>query len=120
MSSQSRIFNIRDLAATLPATAETLLTDIRLTDEQAASCRIFRVYREVPPHFHTSCDEYLYILSGRAEIVIEEDPPRQVAPGELIFFRKRVVHALPTHPRAPPSPSSRSIPRAVHPTTFTS
>ena len=94
MPSESRFFNIAELAATLPATAETLLTDIRLTDEQAASCRIFRVYHPVPPHYHTRCDEYLYVLSGRAEITIAEDQPREVTPGQLIFFRKRVVHAL--------------------------
>jgi mannose-6-phosphate isomerase-like protein (cupin superfamily) len=93
MLSESRIFNIAELAATLPATAETLLTDIRLTDEQAASCRIFRVYHPVPPHYHTTCDEYLYVLSGRAEITIAEDLPREVTPGQLIFFRKRVVHS---------------------------
>jgi mannose-6-phosphate isomerase-like protein (cupin superfamily) len=93
MLSESRTFNIAELAATLPPTAETLLTDIRLTDEQAASCRIFRVYHPVPSHYHTSCDEYLYVLSGRAEITIAEDLPREVTPGQLIFFRKRVVHS---------------------------
>jgi len=89
-----KFFEIHSLASTLPATAETMLTDIRLTDEQAASCRIFRVYHPVPPHFHTSCDEYLYVLSGRAEITIAEDHPREVTPGQLIFFRKRIVHSL--------------------------
>jgi mannose-6-phosphate isomerase-like protein (cupin superfamily) len=90
-----KVFSIPDLAATLPATAETMLTDIRLTDEQAASCRIFRVYRTVPAHYHTSCDEYLYVLSGRAEIAIAGDAPKEVRPGELIFFRKNTIHALP-------------------------
>jgi mannose-6-phosphate isomerase-like protein (cupin superfamily) len=90
-----KIFSIPDLAATLPSTAETMLTDIRLTDEQAASCRIFRVYRTVPAHYHTSCDEYLYVLSGRAEIAIATDPPKEVRPGQLIFFRKNTIHALP-------------------------
>jgi mannose-6-phosphate isomerase-like protein (cupin superfamily) len=90
-----KIFSIPDLAATLPSTAETMLTDIRLTDEQAASCRIFRVYRTVPAHYHTSCDEYLYVLSGRAEIAIATDAPKEVRPGQLIFFRKNTIHALP-------------------------
>ncbi len=44
MSVESRVFNIAELAATLPESAETMLTDIRLTDEQAASCRVFRVH----------------------------------------------------------------------------
>jgi mannose-6-phosphate isomerase-like protein (cupin superfamily) len=95
MSSQSRFFNIAELAATLPATAETMLTDIRLTDEQAASCRIFRVHRPAPAHYHTSCDEYLYVLTGRAEIVIEGAEPRVIGPGELVFFKKNTIHATP-------------------------
>jgi mannose-6-phosphate isomerase-like protein (cupin superfamily) len=72
-----------------------VLTDIRLTDEQAASCRIFRVYRTVPAHYHTSCDEYLYVLSGGAEIAIATDAPKEVRPGQLVFFRKNTIHALP-------------------------
>ncbi|HXC94217.1 MAG TPA: cupin domain-containing protein [Edaphobacter sp.] len=96
MSSESRFFNVAELAKTLPETAVTMLADLRLTDEQPASCRIFRVYRPVPAHFHTSCDEYLYVLTGRAEIVIGEDQSREVTPGQLIFFRKRIVHALPS------------------------
>ena len=95
MPNESRFFDIATLAATLPETAETMLTDLRLTDEQAASCRIFRVYRPVPAHFHTSCDEYLYVLTGRAEIAIADEPPREIGPGELVFFKKNTVHALP-------------------------
>lgn len=90
-----KIFSIAELAGTLPAAAETMLTDIRLTDEQAASCRIFRVYRPVPAHYHTSCDEYLYVLSGGAEIAIADDTPKEVRPGQLVFFKKNTVHALP-------------------------
>jgi mannose-6-phosphate isomerase-like protein (cupin superfamily) len=95
MSQESRFFNIAALAATLPDTAETMLTDIRLTDENAASCRIFRVHRPAPAHYHTSCDEYLYVLTGRAEIVIADDPPREIGPGELVFFKKNTIHAMP-------------------------
>lgn len=94
MPTESRFFDIATLAATLPETAETMLTDLRLTDEQAASCRIFRVHRPAPAHYHTSCDEYLYVLSGRAEIVIAGNPPREIGRGELVFFKKNTVHAL--------------------------
>lgn len=92
------IFNIAALAATLPDTATTLLTDLRLTDEPAASCRIFRVYRPVPAHFHRSCDEYLYVLSGSAEILLEgdaNDAPCILHPGDLVFFRKDTPHSIP-------------------------
>lgn len=95
MSEEGRFFNITQLAASLPDTAETMLTDIRLTEEQAASCRIFRVHRPVPAHYHISCDEYLYVLSGRAEIAIADAAPRPIALGELVFFKKNTVHALP-------------------------
>ena len=95
MSVESRFFNITELASTLPETAETMLADLRLTDEQAASCRVSRVYRSVPAHYHTSCDEYLYVLTGRAEIVIADTPARELRPGELVFFKKNTVHAVP-------------------------
>lgn len=95
MTSDSKFFSPLTLAATLPEAAQTMLTDIRLTDEVAASCRVFRVYRAVPAHFHTSCDEYLYVLSGAAQIAITNDPPREIRPGELVFFQKNTVHALP-------------------------
>ena len=91
-------FHIPALAATLPDTATTLLTDLRLTDEPSASCRIFRVYRPVPAHFHRSSDEYLFVLSGSAEILIGSDagePPRILHPGDLVFFRKETPHGLP-------------------------
>jgi mannose-6-phosphate isomerase-like protein (cupin superfamily) len=95
VSQESRFFNIAALAATLPEYAETMLTDIRLTDEPAASCRVFRVHRPAPAHYHTSCDEYLYVLSGRAEIHIDGQPPREIGPGELVFFKKNTIHAMP-------------------------
>lgn len=95
MTSDSKFFAPAALAATLPEDAQTMLTDIRLTDEQAASCRVFRVYRSVPPHFHISCDEYLYVLSGAAQIAIADDAPREIRSGELVFFKKSTVHALP-------------------------
>jgi mannose-6-phosphate isomerase-like protein (cupin superfamily) len=93
--SDRKIFDIPALAATLPDAAGTMLTDIRLTDEHDASCRIFRVYRSVPAHYHITSDEYLYVLTGRATIAIAKDPPRTVAPGELVFFKKSTIHALP-------------------------
>ena len=52
-------FNIAEIAASLPATATTLLVDHYLTHSEAGSARVFRVYRPTPPHYHASCDEYL-------------------------------------------------------------
>ena len=95
MFTETRFFDIAALARTLPETAETMLTDLRLTDERDASCRIFRVYRAVPAHYHTCSDAYLYVLTGRAEIQIEGSKLRVIGPGELIFFKKNTVHAMP-------------------------
>jgi mannose-6-phosphate isomerase-like protein (cupin superfamily) len=53
------------IARSFPATAETRLIDTYLTNEPAASARVWRVYHELPPHYHAVCDEYLYVLSGR-------------------------------------------------------
>ena len=88
-------FDIAALAATLPDTAETMLRDIRLTDTDAASCRIFRTYRPAPMHFHTSSDEYLYVLSGRGVFAIQGEAPRELGPGELVHFSKRTIHGMP-------------------------
>jgi len=52
-------FNVAEIAATFPATAETMLVDQYLTDRPGASARIFRIYKPIPPHFHRECDEYL-------------------------------------------------------------
>lgn len=58
-------FRPHEIARTFPETAETLLLDTYLTNETAASARVFRVYQETPPHYHAGSDEYLYVLSGR-------------------------------------------------------
>jgi mannose-6-phosphate isomerase-like protein (cupin superfamily) len=89
-------FKIAEIAKSFPETADTLLLDKYLTNEQAASARVFRVYRPTPPHYHATCDEYLYVLSGRGTFWMEE--PSKVAEfgtGELLFFKRGTVHALP-------------------------
>ena len=58
-------FDIAKIAASSPETATTLLVDRYLTNREAASARVFRVYKPTPPHYHATCDEYLYVFSGR-------------------------------------------------------
>jgi mannose-6-phosphate isomerase-like protein (cupin superfamily) len=94
-SSESRRFDLHELARQLPETAETMLIDIRLTDEPAASSRIFRIYRPVPAHFHRTCDEYLIVLSGRARFQIDAETPVELSPGQMQFFRRNIVHGFP-------------------------
>ena len=89
-------FKPHEIARSFPETAETLLLDTYLTDEASASARVFRVYRETPPHYHSQCDEYLYVLSGRGTFWMH-DPSNggEFAPGDLLFFKRGIVHALP-------------------------
>ena len=65
-------FRPSEIARSFPATEETLLMDTYLTNEPAASSRVWRVYRELPPHYHADCDEYLYVLSGRGIFWMDE------------------------------------------------
>jgi mannose-6-phosphate isomerase-like protein (cupin superfamily) len=89
-------FDIATIAASLPQTATTLLVDRYLTDREAASARVFRVYRPTPPHYHAMCDEYLYVFSGRGTFWMEDESSKaEFGPGELLFFRRGVIHALP-------------------------
>jgi mannose-6-phosphate isomerase-like protein (cupin superfamily) len=89
-------FNITEIAQSFPETAETLLLDKYLTNEQAASARVFRVYRPTPPHFHANSDEYLYVVSGRGTFWMEDvSNTAEFAPGQLLFFKRGTVHAQP-------------------------
>ena len=89
-------FKPHEIAKTFPETAETMLLDTYLTNEAAASARVFRVYRATPPHYHAGCDEYLYVLSGRGTFWMgEAENGGEFAPGDLLFFKRGVVHALP-------------------------
>jgi mannose-6-phosphate isomerase-like protein (cupin superfamily) len=89
-------FKPHEIARSFPETAETLLVDTYLTDEAAASARVFRVYRETPPHYHAGSDEYLYVLSGRGTFWMgDASNGGEFAPGDLLFFKRSIVHALP-------------------------
>ncbi|TNC10274.1 cupin domain-containing protein [Methylobacterium terricola] len=94
---QSGRFDIGAIAAALPAHATTMLVDTYLTDRPAASARVFRVYRPTPAHYHAGCDEYLCVLSGRGTFWIgDASDEATFGPGQLLFFERGIVHALPT------------------------
>ena len=89
-------FRPHEIAASFPETAETMLLDTYLTNEESASARVFRVYRETPAHYHVGSDEYLYVLSGRGTFWMgDSSNGAEFAAGDLLFFKRRVVHALP-------------------------
>lgn len=89
-------FDIAAVAAKFPVTATTLLVDEYLTNREQASARVFRVYRPTPAHYHATCDEYLYVFSGRGTFWMT-DPATEAefAPGQLLFFERNTVHAMP-------------------------
>ncbi|HMJ32050.1 MAG TPA: cupin domain-containing protein [Xanthobacteraceae bacterium] len=89
-------FDVYAIAKTLPETATTLLVDKYLTDREAASARVFRVYRPTPPHYHATCDEYLYALLGRGTFWMKDPSTKaEFGPGQLLFFERGTVHAMP-------------------------
>jgi mannose-6-phosphate isomerase-like protein (cupin superfamily) len=94
-------FDLLALAAKFPPSAETMLLDMRLTDEPAASSRLFRIYKPAPAHYHKTCDEYLQVISGRGKFVVEGSEPVELGPGQLLFFRRNTVHAIPEILEAP-------------------
>lgn len=91
----SAYFDIPAIAANLPDAADTMLVDTRLTDAPSASSRIFRAYHPVPRHYHATCDEYLYLVSGRTTFEVDYGVPRELRAGQMVFFKRGVVHAIP-------------------------
>jgi mannose-6-phosphate isomerase-like protein (cupin superfamily) len=91
----SATFDLHEIVKHFPAQADTMLIDTRLTDEEHASARVFRVYTPVAAHYHATCDEYLLVLSGRAKFFLGDGETFEVGPGQLIFFKKGTVHGTP-------------------------
>jgi mannose-6-phosphate isomerase-like protein (cupin superfamily) len=95
-------FDIAAVASELPADADTMLADIYLRDCPDSSARLFRVYRPVPAHFHQTCDEYLYVVSGRGTFWMgSAAEAEECRPGQLICFTRNTVHAIPEILEAP-------------------
>jgi mannose-6-phosphate isomerase-like protein (cupin superfamily) len=95
------VFDIPAIARTFPDHSDTMLIDTRLTDEPEASARVFRIYTVVPPHYHATCDEYLFVVSGRGLFFMGDGPPFEVGPGQLLFFKKGVIHGMTAIQEAP-------------------
>jgi mannose-6-phosphate isomerase-like protein (cupin superfamily) len=92
--SNTAVFNLHAIAGNFPASASTMLIDTRLTDEPHASARVFRVYSPVAAHYHSTCDEFLLVLSGRAKFFFGDDDPFELGPGQLIFFKQSTIHGV--------------------------
>ena len=89
-------FDIGAIAGAFPESAATLLVDEYLTNREQASARVFRVYRPTPPHYHATCDEYLYVFSGRGTFWMKDSSAEaEFRPGQLLFFERNTIHAMP-------------------------
>lgn len=91
-----RRFNVNEIAKSFPESAKTLLLDTYLSDEEAGSTRVIRVYGCTPAHYHAYSDEHLYVLSGRGVFWMgDSSNAAEFSPGHLLFFKRGIVHALP-------------------------
>lgn len=87
-------FNLGEIAASFPDTAETMLLNRYLVDTPTASTRVFRVYRPAPAHLHRHSDEHLVLLSGRGTFWIGDPASAQdLGPGNLLVFPRNTPHA---------------------------
>ncbi len=107
-------FDVHAIAASLPEQAETLLVDHYMTDEPEGSSRVFRIYKPTPPHFHRHSEEYLYVVSGRGRVWMN-DPANseEFGPGSLLYFKRNIVHALPEILEEPVVFLSVDVPRRI-------
>jgi mannose-6-phosphate isomerase-like protein (cupin superfamily) len=70
----------------------------RVLDQSRACQRegVSRVYRPTPPHYHATCDEFLYVFSGRGTFWAKDASTKaEFKPGQLLFFERGTVHAMP-------------------------
>ena len=89
-------FDVMKLAAELPDDANAMLVDTYLTDRETGSARIFRVLKPVPAHYHETCDEFLYVLTGRGTFWIDDPADaKEFGPGQLLVFERKTVHSVP-------------------------
>ena len=88
------VFDVFAESAQLPETAETMLVDKYFVDKESASARIFRIYRELPLHYHNECDEHLYVVSGRARMRWGDklEFVAEAGPGDFIYVPPYVPH----------------------------
>jgi mannose-6-phosphate isomerase-like protein (cupin superfamily) len=106
----SAVSDVLAAMANLPDTADTMLVDHYFVDKPSASARIFRIYRNLPLHYHVECDEYLYILSGRGTFHLDGEE-YEAHPGLLLHFEKTKVHGFPHISEYPLVVLSVDVPR---------
>jgi mannose-6-phosphate isomerase-like protein (cupin superfamily) len=89
-----QVFDVFAEIQKLPADSESMLTDEYFSDFPSASSRIFRIYRNLPLHYHEHCSEHLYVVSGEGIFHLAGEESR-AAPGTFLRFAQRQVHGFP-------------------------
>jgi mannose-6-phosphate isomerase-like protein (cupin superfamily) len=87
-------FDIREIIKSFPDRADSTIVDTYLTDAPSASSRVFRIYFPIPPHYHATCREHLYLLTGKVAFTIGGEAPRILEAGQLVTFDNNVVHSI--------------------------
>jgi mannose-6-phosphate isomerase-like protein (cupin superfamily) len=107
---KQQIFDLTEEVAKLPDQSQSMLTDIYFSDFPSASSRIFRIYRELPLHYHEECDEHLYVVSGRGLFHLE-GREAQARSGMFLRFGRGHVHGFPRIDEHPFVVLSIDVPR---------
>lgn len=66
---------------------------VKIEDTQAAGSFLIQVRDQVPPHYHESHTEHVYIIEGRG-IMLLNDRLIEIKPGNIITLPPGTVHAV--------------------------
>lgn len=87
-------FDLEERKKHFPDTADSLIVDMYLDDTPQGSVRLFRVYAEVPAHYHQQCDEILIVVEGALEFQAGNDVKRVLAENQMVIFKRNTVHSI--------------------------
>ncbi len=84
------VVNIEQMLERYPIRADEPVKAVLLVTGSDASVRVVQVHR-LKKHFHTRSDEYVYVLRGKARVLIG-DATYELNPGDFVFIPKGVPH----------------------------
>ncbi len=94
MVEQFSFINVNEVVDKFPAESDTIIVDSYLTDEPSCSCRVFRLYKSIPAHYHEGCNEILYLIRGKAKFRIGDKDAEYLDPGMMVTFYRNVIHLI--------------------------
>jgi mannose-6-phosphate isomerase-like protein (cupin superfamily) len=72
----------------------------QITDDSFAWHATFPIETFVPPHMHSSQDEYIFVLEGRIDLLLDGEE-RLAHPGDLVKMPRGIPHAFFNNSGAP-------------------